>query len=239
MKYKTIGILAVVTMVSSTMMGATLMIVDIPNTGSDAASGISTLNTYTHKLDFTSSGNTGTALSINGVTFNRYAPTLAAAGTFNLGTSATISTTDILQAYTAPSPSTYADGDMRTLITGATDGRNGTVTISLSNLIEGTQYSTRIYYRNYSGSNRTGTWTFTGDVTDATKAISVNQSADALAHYIAYDFIAAGTSMSVSLAKVGDTSGIYGLTNQVIIPEPSCLALIGFAGIAGCLRRRR
>lgn len=239
-----LGATALFFLASAAHAASTISVVNIPATGSDAGSGISTTYTYTHALDFVNTVS-GTR-TINGVTFQQYAvgPTSSGySGTYTAsGATFTIAASSLSRAAGPPATGIVDAGGMRDLLTGLTYGFEGaTTTVTLNGLTAGTDYSTRVYYRRWDtvGVDRRGDWTFNGDGTNTT-LLNINQNADNLAHYIQYDFTASGTSMTLSVAKtnVGSAGAhIYGLTNHVI-PEPSAI-LLGSLGMLGLLRRRR
>ncbi len=216
------------------LQAGTISIVDLPSTGTDAASGISTDNTYTAKADL---GNINSAATINSVTFtNEYEPSHQWSGPW-VGTGFTynyIDDGDQLQSYNSSS-NLSSDGGMANLMKdffyiSANSGGSGHSIITLTGLTPGYEYSARIYYRSWDpGADRTMTWTCNGDGTDV--SITINEDAGG-AHYVQYDYQASGTTATLIVSGLWHQ---YGFTNQVTaIPEPSTLALLA-TGLIGLL----
>lgn len=200
--------------------------VDLPATGTDAASGISPSKTYTHLLDF---GTDSGVAVVNGVTF-----TLASASS---GPGYVYSPTG--GNVSGRPDGIGADGGMAVMLYDAK--YNGT-SLTLSGLTEGTAYSTRLYYRQWNplgGSTdpRPVTVTFNGD--GITVSTSFNECIGG-AHYLQYDFTANGDSVVIGLTS---NYTMYGASNEVVLPEPSTLASLGIAGLFGLVayawRKRR
>jgi len=205
----------------------------------DADSGISAANTYTHALDFQE---TGTAAEINGVAFDRF--TKADSGTLNL----TVTGTQIEDLDNTGEVS--VTGDLVNLMQGLifNTGNSGAIgggplAVTLTGLTEGVAYDTRIYTYRLNSGQREINVVFdpdgAGPTSDATGIIN---QADATtvpgesfatgdSYYISYRFTATDTgSLEVTFEQENVTDGwvLYGLTNQVAIPEPaSAAALLG------------
>ncbi len=240
-----VGLLAL----AGSLQAGMISIKDIPATGSDAGSGISTSNTYTHTLDLgTGSG----ILSINEVAFTRVSDF---SGTVNgFGYSYTVAGSAQKNAGGERSPAA-TDGNMATMLSDFFNpyslNGNETETLTLSGLTAGTAYSMRVYYRPTTwdainpglGTGRVNTVTFNGD--DANASIKVYEDDGYAAHYLQYDFNATGTSVTFTSTEV-DTNvnngfHIYGVTNQVMIPEPNILVLLisGLIGLMAYAWRKR
>lgn len=226
------GAAALFVLAGAAQAASTITIFDIPLTGSDAASGISSDYTYTHALDFGSQGSVA-AYSINSVPITQAG---ISGNTFS-GTDGTSGAAWAISGnnqWHAGNDNTRADGNISKLLRDMYVPFGGAYTLTLSGLTAGTEYSTRIYYRPWNNNGtRTTTLTFNGDGTPA--ATTINQDAGSSAHYVAYDFTASGTSMTVNFNN--NSWHLYGATNHVI-PEPSA-ALLGSLGMLFLLRRRR
>lgn len=228
-----LGAAALFVLAEAAEAASTITIVDIPLTGSDAASGISSEYTYTHALDFGSQAGVA-AYSINSVPITQAG---ISGNTFS-GTDATSGKAWSISGnnqWHAGNTNTRSDGDTSKLLRDMYVPFSGAYTLTLSGITAGTDYSTRIYYRPWTNnSTRTATLTFNGD--GAPEATTINQDAGTSAHYVAYDFTASGTSMTVNFSS--SAWHLYGATNHVVIPEPSA-ALLGTLGMFFLLRRRR
>lgn len=222
----------------------TISIVDIPATGSDVGSGISSSNTYTHALDFGSNSGWGSTYLINGVTFTHTAasaPGNSLSGTdLTTGKGFSLAQAGVgVQTHPGNGHAT-ADGQMGNLLTDMNyafaDGNP--MVLTLTGLSAGANYSTRIYYRPWNNdATRTSTITFNGDGTGV--STSINEDAGTLAHYVSYDFTASASSVTVSFQQTaGGGWHLYGVTNQVV-PEPSSGLLLLGSAVALGLRRRR
>ncbi len=203
----------------------------------DADSGISTENIYTHTLDF---GQGTPGALINGVQFNAY--NLAADGTLNFNRTVATGT----EADHAGNANHNVTGGLVDLLTdmyynNGNAAGGGITTWTLSGLVPGQAYSTRIYSRQWGADNqRTVIFTFdpdgTGPVSDVTDTINqddattVGMPSDNTAYYIDYEFIAvAGQDLVITLAQDLNNQSwhLYGLTNQEIslgtayLPSPA------------------
>ncbi|MBU4397770.1 MAG: PEP-CTERM sorting domain-containing protein [Planctomycetes bacterium] len=217
------------------LQAGTISIVDIPAVNSDTNSGIGNPALYTHALDFGTSGYTGTT-TINGVPFTRYgigtsSPSPYTGPNFtDAGSSGNLSS--------AGNANIPADGQMGVLLEKLWyDSLSKIQTLTLSGLTPGQAYSTRVYYRcwepTYPADQQDNTLTFNGDGTPVSQVVSGNAPG---AHYVKYDYIALGTTVTI---KADNNLGggkwgwhMYGVSNQ--IPEPSTLALLA-RGLIGLL----
>ena len=177
----------------------------------DSDSGISTLKTYTHKLDFPANGNPAT---VNGVTFTAAGMNGSADGYdwSTAGTPLDLTWND------SPNDSTR-EGIDRLLWDFQYNSTNFTIT--LSGLYPGQTYETRLYFRSFGApvvnSSRDATFTFTAG---AVALGSVGHDLDTLARSMVrcrYTADAAGTlSVRVFSPNSGSTCHLYGLSNEMI-----------------------
>ncbi|QJE97300.1 beta strand repeat-containing protein [Luteolibacter luteus] len=211
------------------------VIVDLPATGTDAASDISSTKTYTHALDF---GATIVPVTLNGVSFHQtnVPPTgNDAAGTDNDRWDSTDTTGGRSGVFTMTKSlandwpqntngqAAGADGEMFNLLTDFSH-INGSVvgstqTITLGGLVPGTRYSTRLYYRPWGlAGNRSTTLIFNGEGYNVTYTMNPDQSAIASAHYVKFDFTANDSDLTLtfSVNSAGNSWHQYALTNEVV-----------------------
>ena len=219
----------------------------------DADSGISTANTYTHTLDF---GNSAFPIAtINGVAFNGY--NVGANGTldFSMG----VEPSGVIKD-TFANANHNVTGSLANLMTDMyfvdANGNGGESTWTLSGLTAGVTYDTRIYARTYG--NVAGTRNVTivfdpdgaGGVSDSTGSINEDNATGTPpgfanfndAYYINYRFTAvAGQDLVITATQVSNGASwhLYGLSNQVAVPEPSTLALLGAGGVMLLAARMR
>jgi len=210
-----------------TAQAGTFTIVDLPAVGTDGAIDISGSKTYTHAFDF----GTKAPVTINGVIFER-GPTasLTAAYTrtsrqgYGYTLSDTRATTN-LPIHAGNDPSAQASGNsaemLRDMVYQATPNPGDGMRLTLSNLVPGTTYSTRLYYR---------TWTLPSDAsrvfnveadgeTNGTFSDTTRLWEDAGgSHYLDYTFVADDTDMTIRFMATVYNYGmhIYGFTNEVI-----------------------
>jgi hypothetical protein len=215
----------------------TLSVVQIPVTGSDAASGIDATNTYLAALDF---GDDTTELVINGVNFTQVSVAGNGTGTVNLpeftgvdtsyGGSWSLTASNTagnaagfagLAADAVGNVGSQADGNLQLMLTDITyvfgampPGNFGR--LALGGLTPGAKYSLRYYYRRWS-SNRPISFTFDGHGTNETVQVDLDAGG---ANYLNYDFTAAGTSVALTLAVNVTEQGphFYGVTLQQTAP---------------------
>jgi hypothetical protein len=210
-----------------------ISVVQIPATGSDAASGIASTNTYLAALDF---GDDTTELAINGVNFTQVSVAGNGTGTANLpefsgvdtnyGGSWSLTASNTagnaagfagLATDAAGNVTSQADGNMQLMLTDITyifgaiaPGDFGRLT--LGGLTPGGRYSLRYYYRQWS-SNRPIDFTFDGDGTNETVQVDLDAGG---ANYVNYEFTAAGTNVTLTLTVNVTQQGphFYGVTLQ-------------------------
>ncbi len=189
----------------------------------DADCGISTDNTYTHKLDF----GTGTpGALINGVQFDAY--NAAANGTLNFNREVS---SGYLYDHAGNAAHNVSGGLVNLLTDMYYNGDNavgGTTTWTLSGLTAGYTYHTRIYTRQWAANNqRTVVFEFdpdgAGPISDATETINeddattVGMPNDNDAYYINYEFTAvAGEDLVITVTQdlFNQSWHLYGLTNR-------------------------
>ena len=217
-----------------------ISVVPLPATGTDAASDINATNNYLCALDF---GSLSTAVSVNGVSFQRISLSGSGTGTDNKhplfsGTDPVYSGSWTLAANlsdgssgmgsTASSAASQVDGSMASLLsdfsymTGSGIQAGDNVTLTLGFLIPGASYSLRYYYRQYSTSGtlprRPINFFFNGD---GTNRAYVNNPLDldaGGAGYVQYNFTATTKTVSLQASETvaGNGPHIYGVTLQQI-----------------------
>ena len=193
----------------------------------DADSGISTLKTYTHKLDFPL---TATPATVNGVSFT-------AAGMNGSADGYDWSTTGFTPNQT------YGDGSGAGVSNLLYDfSYNSTnFTLTLSGLYPGQTYETRLYFRSFGppvpDSPRDVTFTFTAG---ATALGTVNHDLDTLARSMIRCRFTADTAGSLSVQVVSPDSGhtchLYGLSNEQV-QDGTSLPTLTFNSPAGSVAR--
>lgn len=200
----------------------TISVVNLPPTGTDLATGITTNKHYVCAFDF---GN-GTAVNINGVTFTHYNPptgtdylstadanfggtlTLTSPGTNGVNHSVTINISRTSNSGQGNVPG-QADGNMKTLLTDliyltGPPSSNDWLQQVYGGLTVGDQYSLRLYYRYWGNSvgDRRQDFDFNGEGTwQAYSNNPVDEDAGTNgachgARYVEYDFTASSTTVS-------------------------------------------
>ena len=213
-------------------LGAAITVVNLPSTGTDAATRISTNNTYLCCLDFGNSVNPpGT---INGVPFvhpdlgNQLVNTANGVdpnhgGTYSITTGGP--SAGAIACASSTSPSGQADGNTWLMLNdmiyvGNTAPANSWLNQSYGGLVAGRPYAFRIYYRQWAADTRTVNISFNGQGTNqAFGANPLNEDVGG-AHYIEYDFTAATTNVLVEMTNLLDNESplIYGVTLQDVGP---------------------
>ena len=215
-----------------TAQAGTFTIVDLPAVGTDAAIDISASKTYTHTFDFGSNA----PVTINGVVFEQGPtanPRAVFTGTSRQGYGYGITDTRAsvtINVHAGNDPSAQADGSsaglVRDMIYLASPQPGDGMMLTLSNLVPGTLYSTRFYYR---------TWTLPSD---ASRVLDVKADGETLgsfsdttklwedaggSHYLDYTFTAADTDVRFQFISTIYNYGmhIYGFTNEVV-PVANC-----------------
>ncbi|MGE5294335.1 MAG: discoidin domain-containing protein, partial [Solirubrobacterales bacterium] len=217
----------------------TFTIVDLPATGTDAAIGIDATKEYTHTFDFGS----GTVATVNGVAFEQGLSgsiTAAYTGTSKQGYGWTITDTRAavsIAIHAGNDPVGQCDGDSTQLLydmiyhSGSTTIGAGAVLI-LSDLKPGITYSTRYYYRSWSGATADRTITCQGDGGhngDFSDVLDVDIDGGG-SHYLDYTFTADDTDVTIRFLTNDNNNGVhlYAVTNEVLsaagsasLPSPS------------------
>ncbi len=217
---------AALLLMASVVQAGTFAVVDLPATGTDAATGIDAAKTYTHTFDCGS----GSPVTINGVVFEQ-GPTASFTATHN-GTSRwgygyTISDTRAsvqINIHAGNDPSAQADGSsaemLRDMIYHAASTTIGAgMTLTLRDLIPGVAYSSRYYYRSWGSGATARTITVNADgdddgAFDDTIDIEIDGGG---AHYLEYQFVADDTDVTIQFITNDDNNGVhlYGFSNEV------------------------
>ncbi len=220
-------------------LSPTLAILQLPATGTDAATGIDATNTYLAALDF---GSDTAPQTVNGVVFqqlNLSGRGTGAAGNTPLhsGTDATYGGTWSLSAaftgtggFASHNAGTdQADGTMASLLADFTY-LSGTVlpgdnaTLTLGGLAPGGNYTLRIYYRRWDV-NRPMEFTFNGHGTNEVVRTDIDLGG---AYALDYTFTAASTNVSAKLVAgvAGNGPHIYAATLQQNAAAPATVTLL-------------
>lgn len=213
--------------------------VQLPATGTDAASGIAATKTYTHAIDF---GATVTPVSVNSVAFhqasvpatgndntnNDFWNSVDNTGGRNGSFSLAKSVANDWAQNNGNAANVGADGSMLELLTDFANV-SGTAaqlpagashTLTLGSLTPGLRYSTRLYYRPWTpSSNRNTLITFDGDGTNITQQFNQDAATGASAGYLQYDFTANDTDITIKFALNNDLGSgwhEYVVTNEVV-----------------------
>ncbi|MBN1866498.1 hypothetical protein JW916_04310 [Candidatus Sumerlaeota bacterium] len=221
-----------------TCFGGTFSIVDLPATGTDAATGIGTSKTYTHTLDL----GLNAPVTINGVAFAQ-GPTESLSENYTntslQGYQYTIADTRTSDIRIRPhngddseavDPATQADGDSVGLLldmiyySGAADiGLGNGYAITLSDLTPGSAYSVRYYYRQWKTEDRTIAISADGGSDGSfIDVVSINID-EGGAHYLEYYFVSDDTDVTVMFVHEvsGNGAHVYGLTcEEAALPTP-------------------
>ena len=218
----------------------------------DASSLISPANTYTHAI----SG--GTTATINGVPFQQLQSGVIPANFLWVSTGSQDQVQNNNGDWVPANGGVTGAGliDLLESFTYSGTGANApsSQTFTLSGLIAGTTYDTRMYIRVWDteASGRPIQFTMTNGAEIDTFAGLEDRPGDVLgtgnqhhAYFVNYRYTAQGNSLLINAAVPATApvdSGsfhMYGLTNQVV-PEPGTAASLALAlGLVGMIRRRR
>ncbi len=208
----------------------------IPASGSDAASGISSTNTYLDALNFTASG---TPLTINGVTFSPVSATgTSASGVDSVnGGSWALSMTSVQTPtfHTATLTNGLSDGSLSNLLSYAAQLSGSvqigdSITLTFSNLVAAGQYRIRLFYAPLSTNALPVTFTFNGRGSNEVVNLDENLGASTNskgAYYVDYAFTATTNSFaSATLATgVAGTGAVLAGAALQQISVPATLSL--------------
>jgi hypothetical protein len=218
----------------------------------DASTGISTSNTYTHAI----SG--GSAATVNSVNFAALSPGVIPAG-FNWTSTGSQDQVVNNNGDWVPANGGVTGAGLTSLLGSFTYSGTGPAppssqTFTLSGLVIGTTYDARLYVRVWDteASGRPIAFTMTNGAEIDTFAGPEDRPGDVLgtgnqhqAYYVNYRYTALATNLVINTAVPAGAavdSGsfhMYALTNQVV-PEPTTAASLALAlGVIGGLRRRR
>ncbi len=199
----------------------------LPQTGTDAASGISTGNSYTHAINL---GTAAPDVTINGVGFDGQALSATLTDSIRSGNTigVSVSPTGTL-GNTAGNAGLKADGSMRTMLLPfgyhSAAPLNGLMTFTLNNLQPGTTYSTRFYGYGWDAgaTARSVEVSTSADGTPVSQTVEWNQFGQYSAFYIDVTYtLASGSSASITLKTLDTNNGphVAGITNQILSAPP-------------------
>jgi hypothetical protein len=204
----------------------TVTVVNLPATGTDAATGINSTNAYLCCLDF--GNNASPPGNINGVSFihpdlgNQIVNTTngvdANHGGFYTITTGGSAACDIART-TSTTPAGQADGNTWKMLndmiyTGSSAPANSWLNQTYGGLIVGDQYALRIYYRQWVADTRTVNISFKGEGTNQPYSGNPLNEDVGGAHYIKYVFTAATTNVFVGMTNLiaNGAAMVYGVT---------------------------
>ncbi len=208
-------------------MPGTITIVNLPATGTDAATGINATNTYLCCLAF---GSAAGGVTINSVPFQQVHPG-GVAPPFN-GTDTThggtysLSANHNLNSTSNGNAASQADGSTETMLgtvifVQSSAPVNSDLDQTYGGLTAGAQYALRLYYRQWvSPDNRSINVGFNGEGTEQDYSGNpFNESAGG-ANYIEYDFRAASTTVNVFMTNLvaNESVMISGMSLQETAP---------------------
>ncbi len=236
---------------AASVRAGTITLVSLPATGTDAATGIASTNTYLCCLAFGSSAN----VTINGVPFQfvhpgGVVPPVSGTDTTHGGTYI-LSANHNLNSTSNTNVNNQADGSTKTLLTDVIFVQSSAPVGSDLNqtyggLTVGAQYALRLYYRQWVSPDPRWIYVyFNGEGTsqqylNAATTNELNESAGG-ANYIEYDFTAASTSVNVYLTNTvaNESVMVSGMSLQETAPPvvnvaPTISAQpVGFTNYAG------
>lgn len=213
---------------AASVRAGTITVVNLPATGTDAATGISSTNTYLCCLAFGSSSN----ITINGVPFQSVHPTgvvppVSGTDTTHSGTYI-LSANHNLNSTSNTNATSQANGSTETMLVDVIFVQSSAPVGSdldqtYGGLTVGAQYALRLYYRQWtSPDNRSINVFFNGEGTSTNQGYSgnpFNESAGG-AHYIEYDFTAASTTVNVYMTNLvaNESVMVSGMSLQETAP---------------------
>ena len=210
--------------------GASMTVVDLPATDTDAAIGIDASKTYTHAFDF---GDNAPAV-INGVAFDQ-GPTgdiyevYEGVGSQGYGYILDETRSDIrLRSHGGNNPSAYADGSSAEMLRDMVyhshnPNTNDAIILTLKDLTPGLTYSVRWYYRPWDPPlPRPITF-----VADDGESIDIDIDLCGGAQYLDYTFVADDNDVTMEFAtnNYGQGVHLYGITCEEIVPSMTVVDL--------------
>ena len=244
-KFALAALLALLT--TASIRAGTITVVSLPATGTDAATGISTANTYVCCLAFGTNAN----ITINGVPFQSVKPNntvTSVNGTDNThGGTYTLTANHNLNSTSNTNATGEADGNTLAMLGSvayvASSAPVGSWLVQdYGGLAVGGQYALRIYYRQWSTTGtRAINIAFDGEGTNqAYTSNPLNEDAGG-AHYIEYDFTANSGDVFMYMTNLtaNESAMIYGMSLQQTAPPVVNVAPtintqpVGFTNLAG------
>lgn len=208
------------------LRAGTITVGNLPATGTDAATGISTTKNYLCCIDF--GNNSSPPGNINGVPFvhpdlgnqtvNSYTNTDPNFGGSYIITTGGSAPCKIART-TSSTPAGQADGNTWEMLNdmvyvGSAAPTNSWMNQTYGGLTAGHNYALRIYYRQWAADTRSINISFNGEGTSQPfSGNPLNEDAGG-AHYIEYDFTAATTNVFVGMTNLiaNESPMVYGVT---------------------------
>ena len=211
---------------TSLLDAALIQQIALPESGTDAASSISTAHTYTHAFNL----GTGAAdVLVNGVPFKGHAFGGTLTDSFRSGNTIQVASSTGT-SNTAGSPSVKADGNAKTILQGfgfqTNAAVNSVLTLTLQGLETGATYSTRLYGYGWDASTTARTIRISTDADGVATSRDIEWSRFGLdgAFYADITYkLAAGTSAVIHLTTLDAGNGphLSAITNQQFSPPVS------------------
>lgn len=219
-------------------VGGPVIISTDADTGIDPAA-----TTYTHALDFIADGS---AANINGLQFEAAGRDGVNYTTTNLNGEINESQFNLGGAGTGAAPGSGLDKLLLDFYWNSDLSATGQAeTVTLTGLTEGTAYTLRMFYRQWDANEANTRFTdITFNEETGSGFIRVNQDESENARMITYDYVAGPSgTLNISFAEGGNSPLAswhqYGLSNEVLIPEPASLGLLSLGALGLLARRRR